>query len=128
MGAVFFNGAFFSTNLCLKEFGANSIVLKSQFYGVEQAIKLYILKEKKFPKNFLVLTNGFLTDRDVIDPWGKNLQINFTLVPESKSILYDLESCGPDGQINTSDDLKKSFVCMLSGECTASRQDLKSSE
>jgi 5-hydroxyisourate hydrolase-like protein (transthyretin family) len=75
---------------------------------IYDAINKYYAKYKKYPKSNngieVLIDEGFLHERDVVDPWARKYRI----IPGDEYLSwFNIVSAGPDGVFNNADDINE---------------------
>ena len=88
-------------------FGENSRAqieaTKAQLVDIDVAIDEYTTAEGKLPRNLgNLIDNDVLATKDTLDPWGRTYRYR---VGSDTARTYILCSRGPDGTIDTEDDI-----------------------
>jgi hypothetical protein len=114
-----FNGGLLGGNLCLKDSNVSSPLARTHITNLEQLIQRYIVETQTLPMDLTSLSQRIQID--LLDPWGRPVR----LLTEVKSqqpncVQYTLESAGPDGAFENSDDVGQRFFCVRSGVCSSS--------
>lgn len=83
----------------------NEIACKAELTSLSSALELYFTKYKEYPERLdILIDKGFLSSEAQIDPWG-NPYAYRAFYTGKKYKKYQLSSVGPDGILNTDDDV-----------------------
>lgn len=89
--------------------GAQEDTARTQMHNLSQALKLYQIKFQRFPSTAEGLglleappKGPALMESVPVDPWGKNYAYVY---PGTSGRRFDLKSAGPDGVMDTEDDI-----------------------
>lgn len=124
IGFAGLNGGMLADNLCLKHSNVSNVLARTYLSSLEYMIQRHIVETQTLPLDLESLAQRNQTD--LLDPWGRPIRLLTEVnARQPDCVEYTLESAGPDGRFENSDDVIKRFFCFHSGVCPSSCDQAK---